>query len=195
MKFVALLSILSASIVLASVADNTAAVCEYLHSNFPDRTAWDPLNPHAIESIFNAATYVNTITHYWNGANGLNRPLCIFFPSSAEEVSAGVKQLNKYPNVQFALKSGGHNFNKGISSTNGGVLFSFNENLSSVSRSEDGNSFLVGPGARWGDVYNVSTKTNQIVVGGRLANIGVAGFVLGGGLSYYSAQYVSEKLQ
>ncbi|EAW20769.1 FAD-binding oxidoreductase [Aspergillus fischeri NRRL 181] len=56
--------------------------------------------------------------------------------------------------------------------TNGGVLISFNENLSSVTRSADGESFKVGPGARLGDVYEVTAKTNQVVVGGRVANIG-----------------------
>jgi FAD/FMN-containing dehydrogenase len=107
--------------------------------------------------------------------NAQNRPACVLFPFTAEEVSYAVRQLNKYPNTQFALKSGGHNFNAGVSSTNGGVLISFNEKLSSVTRPASGVSFEVGPGARWGNVYEIAAKTNYVVVGGRLANIGVAG--------------------
>jgi hypothetical protein len=127
--------------------------------------------------------------------NAQNRPACVFFPSTADEVSYAVRQLNKYPDTQFALKSGGHNLNIGMSSTNGGVLISFNEKLSSVTRSAGGESFEVGPGARWGDVYEVAARTNQVVVGGRLGDIGVAGLTLGGGLSFYSAQYVGDLLR
>ncbi|GFF98563.1 bifunctional solanapyrone synthase [Aspergillus udagawae] len=107
--------------------------------------------------------------------NAQNRPACLLFHFTAEEVSYAVRQLNKYPNTQFALKSGGHNFNAGVSSTNGGVLISFNEKLSSVTHPASGESFEVGPGAGWGNVYEIAAKTNYVVVGGRLANIGVAG--------------------
>lgn len=165
-------------------------VCRELHSRYPDYVAWDPLSAQALKSAGNAPMYATARTEYWNGVNANNRPTCAFFPANAEHVSAAVKQLNDYPNARFALKSGGHNFNVGISSTDNGVLISFNENMSSVRRSDDGKSFEVGAGARWGDVYKVGAETNQIAVGGRLSNLGVAGFTLGGGLSYYSAQYV-----
>lgn len=168
------------------IADDTAAVCNYLSASYPDHMSWDP-ESHA--GAADANQYNFAVQHYWNSANADNRPLCVFFPSTSAAVSDAVKQLNQHPRAKFALKSGGHNFNKGISSVDGGVLLSFNENLSSVTRSADGESFEVGPGARWGDAYKETSKTNQIVVGGRLANIGVGGFVLGGGLSYYSAQY------
>ncbi|KAL4887755.1 hypothetical protein BDV59DRAFT_189977 [Aspergillus ambiguus] len=171
-----------------AASSDAVAVCQHLHSIYPELTVWDPLGSFGAETILHASQYSHAIHHYWNGVNAKNRPVCVFFPSNAEEVAVAVKELNKYSTAQFALKSGGHNFNTGVSSTDGGVLISFNENLSTVKRTSDGN-FDVGPGARWGDVYEVAEKTNQVVVGGRLANIGVAGFTLGGGLSYYSAQY------
>ncbi|GES63272.1 FAD-binding-domain-containing protein [Aspergillus terreus] len=177
-----------ASQAFGAASPDTIAVCQHLHTTYPDIVVWDPLSSYGAESILHAQDYSHAIHHYWNGVNAKNRPICVFFPSNAEEVSFAVQQLNKYPTAQFALKSGGHNFNTGVSSTDGGVLISFNENLSSINRTSDGN-FDVGPGARWGDVYEVAEQTNQVVVGGRLANIGVAGFTLGGGLSYYSAQY------
>ncbi|KAL4873646.1 hypothetical protein BDV12DRAFT_207486 [Aspergillus spectabilis] len=175
---------------LALAVDPAAVtVCEFLHKTYPDITIWDPLGGHGSATPSEIDTFNNTLTEYWNQLNGDNRPTCAFYPSNADQVSVAVKQLNQHPEVEFALKSGGHNFNVGFSSTDGGVLISFNENLSSTIRSVDGESFEVGTGGRWGDVYEETSKTNQVVVGGRLANIGVGGFILGGGLSYYSAQY------
>lgn len=133
---------------------------------------------------------------YWNNQNSYDyRAACAFFPESAEQVSTAVVQLNKYPSVKFGLKSGGHNPAPGFSAVADGVLISFEPNLASTVRTADGNHFIVGPGARWGDVYKVAGETNQIAVGGRLAHIGVGGFALGGGLSYYSAQYVCWHLK
>ncbi|OOF95626.1 hypothetical protein ASPCADRAFT_506521 [Aspergillus carbonarius ITEM 5010] len=175
--------------VLAGPNTDAVSVCQHLHAVYPQYTVWDPTGTYATETFWNQSYYTNTVKEYWNGVNANNRPACAFFPANAEQVSVAVQQLNKYPTAPFALKSGGHNFNAGFSSTNGGVLLSFNENLSSTTRNPDGQTFDVGPGARWGDVYAVTEKTNQVVVGGRLANIGVAGYTLGGGLSYYSAQY------
>lgn len=190
MKLVSPLMILLTLRAAASASplqDDTNAVCEFLRSKYPNITAFDP-EFHAGGALVNQYNFA--IQHYWNAANAQNRALCVFLPSNAAEVSDAVKQLDLHPNAKFALKSGGHNFNKGISSTNGGILLSFNENLATVTRTADGESFEVGPGARWGDVYKVTAQTNQVVVGGRLGNIGVGGFILGGGLSYYSAQYV-----
>jgi hypothetical protein len=188
---------LVASALLAPSALGTAsadAVAAYLrlYATYPRLTVWDPLGSYSAETISNADEYSPVVHGYWNAVNAQNHPACVFFPSTADKVSYAVRQLNKYPDTQFALKSGGHNLNIGMSSTNGGVLISFNEKLSSVTRSAGGESFEVGPGARWGDVYEVAARTNQVVVGGRLADIRVAGLTLRGGLSFYSAQYVGD---
>ena len=74
-------------------------------------------------------------------------------------------------------------------------MISFEPNVSATVRTDDGKHFWVGPGARWGDAYNVTGQTNQVVVRGRLGHIAVGGFVLGGGLSFYSAQYIRHILQ
>ena len=174
---------------LAAPSADATTVCQYLHDNYPEYTAWDPLGPYALESIDNANIYSEIWTEYWNSVNANNRATCAFFPATAQQVSAAVIQLNKYSSVPFALKSGGHNFNAGFSNTDGGVVISFNQNLASTVRTAHGTAYDVGPGARWGDVYSITQQTNQVVVGGRLGNIGVGGYTLGGGLSYYSAQY------
>jgi FAD/FMN-containing dehydrogenase len=41
-------------------------------------------------------------------------------------------------------------------------------------------SVRVGSGARWSDVYEVLEGVNESVVGGRSADVGVGGFILGG---------------
>lgn len=181
------------ALVAADAKSDTNAVCEYLHDKYPKYFAWDTLGPHALQTVSNASTYHDINSVYWNAQNRLFRAACAFFPGNAKQVSDAVKQLNKHPEAKFALKSGGHQPAPGFSSTDGGVIISFEPNLADTVRTEDGKHFIVGPGARWGDSYAVTQKTNQVVVGGRLSHIGVGGFAVGGGLSFYSAQYVSAE--
>jgi FAD/FMN-containing dehydrogenase len=47
----------------------------------------------------------------------------------------------------------------------------------------------VGAGAQWEDVYASLDPLGKSAVGGRLGNVGVSGFTLGGGLSHLSPQY------
>lgn len=182
-------SVLLALAVATTPTNDTLAVCNYLKQTYPAYFAWDTLGARALETISNASVYTNINSVYWNAKNSQLRAACAFFPESAEQVSDAVKQLKKYPSVKYALKSGGHQPAVGFSATDGGVIISFEPNLASTVRTADGKHFVVGVGSRWGDVYNVTGQTNQVVVGGRLAHIGVAGLTLGGGLSYYSAQY------
>jgi FAD/FMN-containing dehydrogenase len=69
-----------------------------------------------------------------------------------------------------------------------GVLIS-STNLNTLQLSEDKQTMSVGPGPRWGDVFEYMDGTNLTVVGGRLAPVGVPGLLLGGGISYYSYKY------
>lgn len=183
---------LSSLLALASAAPSpdTLKVCDYLYEKYPNYIAYDPLGASGLKTAANASLWTQTNTVYWNNQNSYAfRSACTFFPGTAQHVSDAITQLNKYPSVKFALKGGGHQPAPGFSSVSQGVLMAFEVNLASTTRTSDGKHFIVGPGGRWGDVYKEAGKTNQIVVGGRLAHIGVGGFVLGGGLSYYSAQY------
>ncbi|KAK5263214.1 hypothetical protein LTR96_011370 [Exophiala xenobiotica] len=56
-----------------------------------------------------------------------------------------------------------------------------------INRSES--TVLVGPGNTWGSVYEKLQKESLIVVGGRAANFGVGGYLIGGGISFYAAQH------
>tara|TARA_R110002003_G_scaffold70_12_gene6400 strand:+ start:5327 stop:5653 length:327 start_codon:yes stop_codon:yes gene_type:complete len=59
-------------------------------------------------------------------------------------------------------------------------------NLMTLELSEDKQTMSIGPGPRWGDVFEYLDGTNLTVVGGRLPPVGVPGLLLGGGISYFS---------
>ncbi|KAK2616288.1 hypothetical protein QQS21_000722 [Conoideocrella luteorostrata] len=177
------------AIVNAAVTPDTDTVCTALYSKFPELLVWDPIEPKGVVTLGKAATYTNTLHDYWNSASAGNRPACGFFPANADQVSFAVKVLNAYPAVQFALKGGGHNPNLGFSSVKEGVLIAFRPNSKYAIPSPDGKSIEVGPGCKWEDVYGALDPLGKAVVGGRLGNVGVPGLLLGGGLSYLSAQY------
>lgn len=52
--------------------------------------------------------------------------------------------------------------------------------LDHVRVSEDKTVASLGPGARWGDVYSKIEQYGLTVTGGRVSDVGVGGFVLGG---------------
>lgn len=177
----------------AALTPETKAVCSGLHAKFPGQLVWDPIGPQATDTISHASTYNAALFDYWNAASSNNRPGCAFFPSSADQVSVAVKLLNAYPTVRFALKGGGHNPNLGHSSVDQGLLIAFRPNSQYAIPSADGETVEVGAGCKWEDVYSALEPLGKTAVGGRLGDVGVAGFLLGGGLSYLSAQYVRWK--
>jgi FAD/FMN-containing dehydrogenase len=54
-------------------------------------------------------------------------PACVAFPTNAKQVSEIVQVLQEYTDVEFAMRSGGHNQNRGFSSVDGDVLISSNK--------------------------------------------------------------------
>jgi FAD/FMN-containing dehydrogenase len=69
-----------------------------------------------------------------------------------------------------------------------GVLIS-SSNLTILELSSDQASVSVGPGNKWSDVYNYLQPYGLVAVGGRVGKVGVPGFLLGGGISFYSNQH------
>ena len=71
-----------------------------------------------------------------------------------------------------------------------GILIS-STNLKTLQLSEDHGTLALSPGNRWGDayIYLNSTQTGKMVVGGRYGPVGVPGYLLGGGMSFYSYEY------
>lgn len=134
------------------------------------------------------ADYIDGKSHYWSAANADLTPACVVFPTTAEEVSYVVTSLLEYPSVPFAVKSGGHNSNVGFSSVEWGVLIYFSK-LASTTVSSDQSAAVVGTGSRWAEVMTALGPYNLAVVGGRIGDVGVGGLLLGGGVSFLSAQF------
>jgi FAD/FMN-containing dehydrogenase len=89
-----------------------------------------------------------------------------------------VKTIAKH-NCHFAIKSGGHGMFEGASNADGGITIDL-RNLDGLELSEDLATVRVGPGNRWGRVYEFLEKRGRMAVGGRISHVGVGGFLLGG---------------
>lgn len=111
--------------------------------------------------------YRSEVNSYWSTALRDPKPACVVLPQSAEEVSSAVKALNKYPDVQFAVKSGGHSPNERQSSIQDGVLISTRD-MSGVTYDEETGIAHVKPGGEWNDVIVPLDEQGVTVVGGRL---------------------------
>ncbi|KAI1378485.1 FAD-binding domain-containing protein [Hypoxylon crocopeplum] len=132
-------------------------------------------------------SYLSEQNEYWSTSCSALKPTCIIFPKDVEEVAAIVRVLNNNTE-NFAIKSGGHNPNNGWSSVQGGPLIS-TQKLKQVILDEETGIARVGPGQRLDSISAELQGTGWTFVGGRIGNTGVGGLVLGGGLSYMSAQY------
>jgi FAD/FMN-containing dehydrogenase len=108
-------------------------------------------------------------------------------PQTAEEVSLTLRVL-KQLQCQFAVKSGGHAAFEGASNIEGGVTIDLVD-LNEISVSDERNVTSLGPGNRWVDVYRKLDGMGLSVVGGRVADIGVGGLILGGGISFFSGRH------
>ncbi|KAI0003881.1 hypothetical protein F4779DRAFT_621681, partial [Xylariaceae sp. FL0662B] len=87
---------------------------------------------------------------------------------------------------RIAIRSGGHTSWAGASNVADGVVIDLRA-LKAVELSADKSIVSVGAGASWDAVYGKLDSLGLSVNGGRAA--GVAGLVLGGGISYTSPRY------
>ena len=67
----------------------------------------------------------------------------------------------------------------GASNAIGGITIDL-KYLNSVQLSEDQATASIGPGNRWREVYKVLEPEGLTVVGGRVSDVGVGGYILGG---------------
>ncbi|KAF3923402.1 hypothetical protein ABW21_db0205998 [Orbilia brochopaga] len=123
------------------------------------------------------------LTVYWTPAAQLN-PTCIFTPSSAADVSTAVALFSR-KSCKFAIRSGGHSYNPGWAGISNGVLVSL-YGLNSVTYDPETKLATAGTGLRWGEVYEALAPYNVTAIGGRNSDIGLGGYLTGGGISYYA---------
>lgn len=96
----------------------------------------------------------------------------------------------------FAVRSGGHGTSLGASNVEGGITLDLGLLdwtrivVNSQHDSHEGENcdalVDIGPGARWRDVYAALDKHGLMVPGGREGSVGVAGLLIGGGISFLS---------
>ena len=82
----------------------------------------------------------------------------------------------------FAVKGGGHTFFAGANSIQDGISIDLQQ-LNQVTVNKDG-SASIGPGNRWGRVYETLDPLGLTVMGGRVSTVGVGGLLVSGGLSF-----------
>ncbi|KAK0629342.1 hypothetical protein B0T17DRAFT_490749 [Bombardia bombarda] len=129
--------------------------------------------------------YAVRIDSYWSNSAKL-RPACILQPCSALEVASAVKALAA-AGQKFAVRSGGCNFWPSNNIENG-VTIDLGQ-MGSISYDNESETVRIGPGARWGQVYERLAKFDRAVAGGREATVGIAGLVLGGGNTLFTGRY------
>ncbi|KAM0438527.1 hypothetical protein ACHAPT_001276 [Fusarium lateritium] len=174
---ISLLSLLSASVWAAPSSNPTDEACEEISKALPKRVFF-PIS----------INYNSQSSDYWSTLLRGIKSTCVVVPQSTEHVSTAVKILNKYPDVQFAVKSGGHDPNAGHATASNGVLISLAE-ITGATFDRDNNVAYVKPGGEWNDVISALNKEGVAVVGGRLGIVGVGGLLLQGGISFLSSQY------
>ncbi|KAL1610485.1 hypothetical protein SLS60_002153 [Paraconiothyrium brasiliense] len=79
------------------------------------------------------------------------------------------------------MRGGGHMPISDAANINSTGVLLTSTNLNTLKLSDDKETMSIGPGPRWGDVFQYLEGTNLTVIGGRLAPVGVPGLLLGGG--------------
>jgi FAD/FMN-containing dehydrogenase len=77
----------------------------------------------------------------------------------------------------------------GYNNINSSGILITSAGLSQLQISADHSTVNVGPGNRWTDVYQYLEQYGLSAVGGRLGVVGVPGYLLGGGVSFFGNEY------
>ncbi|KAF1828922.1 FAD binding domain-containing protein [Decorospora gaudefroyi] len=170
--------LLGAKSTFAAPTEATTTACTEIKDALPGKV----LTPGLL-----AAEYMYETQQYWSTTLRTIDPACIVQPDSAQDISIVIKILNKYPSVQFATRSGGHDPNVGHATVEDGVLITMTDLVGATYDAEEDVAY-VRPGGDWNDVISDLEQSGVAVSGGRLGIVGVGGLLLGGGLSFLNAQ-------
>ncbi|KFY01829.1 hypothetical protein V490_00757 [Pseudogymnoascus sp. VKM F-3557] len=134
---------------------------------------------------FNSSSaYANSQSSYWAKQQSELIPSCIVVPSTTSEVSDAISIISTIESCHFAVKGAGHGTVVGAANIDGGVKFDMSR-LNEVETNSDRTVTRIGAGAQWGEVYEYLDSRGLSVAGGRNGDVGVAGVLLGGGISFY----------
>jgi hypothetical protein len=128
--------------------------------------------------------YTYELSKFWSVHQSSISPACIYRPLSSQDVGPAIL-ISRVTGCPFAIKSGGHAPHAGASNIADGITIDLVE-LNEITINEERSTVSVGPGNTWFDVYSVLQPKDLMVIGGRIADVGVGGLTLGGGLSFFS---------
>lgn len=137
--------------------------------------------PGKVTTVTDTAAYRSIQSGYYTTFNSDLNPACFVLPARAEDVASIIK-IAKRLQCPFAVKGGGHTFFSGANSIQDGISVDL-QALNQVTPNGDGTA-SIGPGNRWGRVYEILDPLGMTVMGGRVANVGVGGLLVSGGLSF-----------
>ncbi|KAJ7629601.1 hypothetical protein B0H17DRAFT_1284415 [Mycena rosella] len=168
----------------AAAPINATAVCQEIAQKLSNASA-----------VFypGSSEYAADIFHH-SASSSTQESVCSVEPGTAQDV-ARILQLVGSTRTPFAVKGGGHSWNPGFSSTPGIqiAMTRFNtvaySKTSQYQRQAPNGVVTFGAGMVWNDIYAALDPLNITVVGGRVVGVGAAGFLLGGGYSFFSNQY------
>ncbi|KAK3295294.1 uncharacterized protein B0H64DRAFT_322350 [Chaetomium fimeti] len=123
---------------------------------------------------------------FWSNTAKKVRPAAIVCPKSTSDVSTVVKTLVG-AQQPFAVRSGGHFLWAGSNNIEGGTTVDLGQ-LNRVVYNAASDTVAIGPACRWKEVYAELHKHGRAVAGSREGNVGVAGLLLGGGNTFFTAR-------
>ncbi|KAF4984892.1 hypothetical protein FZEAL_45 [Fusarium zealandicum] len=113
-------------------------------------------------------------------------PYCIVQPKTAQDVALIVTTLSYEAVCNFAIRGGGHtvwpanNINNGVTIDMG--------LMNKTTYITDTKVAQIGAGSRWREVYEALEPYGATAAGGRTSTVGVAGFLTGGGNTFYTGR-------
>ncbi|KAF1831135.1 FAD-binding domain-containing protein [Decorospora gaudefroyi] len=122
---------------------------------------------------------------FWSVNQRDAKPTLIFQPESAKDVAIALL-VCRFAQAKFAVKSGGHAAMKGASSADGGIVIDLKK-LNMIELSDNKKIAKLGAGNKWESVFEELAKDGLAVAGGRTADVGVGGYTLGGGISFFAS--------
>jgi len=131
---------------------------------------------------------VNVNRTYFYTASPL-RPLVVVQPRTEDEIRKVLPFVKKYGSFPFSIKVGGHS-TAGYCLNDNGLVLDLSKHLNNISWADGTQSALIiEGGVTWDKVYQFLAPYGKGVTGPQSPTVGVVGFLLGGGMSRYSALY------
>ncbi|XXH06188.1 hypothetical protein Hte_012634 [Hypoxylon texense] len=134
----------------------------------------------------NSTAYDARIDSIWSLDAALE-PWCLVLPESTKDTAEAMKIIstNRCP---FGIRSGGHGIFANANNVQDGVTIDFGF-MNATTYDSKTNVVSIQPGSRWGPVFQTLEPYGIGVAGGRQTTVGVAGFLLGGGNSWFNNAY------